>query len=104
MNPWWYFALTLLLEIPVALYGYKKERKTALVTCLLLNLFTWPLLAYLLISTAMDLEILEAGVLLVEMTGYKYLMNSRWGKAFLVAFIANGLSYGAGLLINTYLL
>jgi hypothetical protein len=104
MNPWWYFVITLLLEIPVVLYGYKKQWRTALVSCLLLNLFTWPLLAYLLLSTELDLLLLEAGVLLVEMTGYKFLLNSRWGKAFIVALTANGLSYGAGLLINTYLL
>lgn len=104
MSPWWYFGLTLLLEIPVALYGYKKEWKTALVSCCLLNLFTWPLLTYLLLHTRVDLLWLEAGVLLAETTGYKLLLNSRWPKALLVAGIANGLSYGAGLLINTYLL
>lgn len=104
MNPWWYFALTLLLEIPVAGYGYKQEWKAALLSCLLLNLFTWPLLAYLLVSTEMELEVLEAGVLLAEMTGYRLLLKGNWGKAFFVACIANGLSYGAGILVNTYLL
>lgn len=104
MNAWWYFLLTLVLEMPLAVYGYRKEWKAVFITCFLLNLFTWPLLHYFLLSTEWSLPLLEIGVLLVEMIGYRLIMRGSWLRAFLVSLAANGLSYGLGIIINTYLL
>lgn len=104
MSAWWFFGLTLILELPVILLFYPDQRKEVIIPFLLLNLFTWPLLHYLLITTDISLWIMEAGVALAEMTGYKFLMNSKWRKSFTASFIANGVSYGAGLLINNYFL
>lgn len=104
MNAWWFFALTLLIEFPVILLFYRKQRKEIVVPFLLLNLFTWPLLHFLLLTTAISLPLMEVGVALTEMTGYKLLMKSSWGRSFTAAFMANGVSYGTGLLINNYFL
>ena len=104
MNPWVFFLLTLVLEYPVILFFYKKQWKEVAIPFLLLNLFTWPLLHFLLLTTHISLPVMELGVALAEMTGYKLLMRSSWRKSFAAAFIANGLSYGAGLLINNYIL
>jgi hypothetical protein len=43
-----YFLLTLLLELPIVLLFFKKQRKQVLLVGFLLNLFTWPLLHVLL--------------------------------------------------------
>ncbi len=104
MNAWWFFALTLLIEFPIILLFYYKQWKEILVPFLLLNLFTWPSLHFLLLTTDISLPVMELGVALAEMTGYKFLMKSHWKKSFAAAFIANGVSYGAGLLINNYIL
>ena len=104
MNAWWFFALTLLIEFPLILLFYYKQWKEILVPFVLLNLFTWPLLHFLLLTTDISLSLMELGVALAEMAGYKLLMKSSWGRSFAAAFIANGVSYGAGLLINNYIL
>ena len=104
MNAWWFFALTLLLEFPVILLLYRKEWKKAVVPCLLLNLFTWPLLHYLLWTTDISINLMEFGIALLESIGYKLLLKGSWGRALAAGFLANGISYGAGLLINSYIL
>ena len=104
MNAWWFFVLTLVIEFPVVLFFYRRQWKEILAPFLLLNLFTWPLLHFLLLHTDFSLPVMELGVALAEMTGYKFLMNSNWRKSFIVSFVANGISYGAGVLINLFLL
>jgi len=93
MNAWWFFALTLLIEFPIILLFYYKQWKEILVPFVLLNLFTWPLLHFLLLTTDISLSLLELGVALAEMAGYKLLMKGSWGRSFAAAFIANGVSY-----------
>ncbi len=104
MNAWWFFVLTLIIEFPVVLFYYQHCWKDVVAPFLLLNLFTWPLLHFLLLNTGFSLPVMELGVALGEMTGYKFLMNSSWRKSFIVSFVANSISYGAGVLINYYLL
>ena len=104
MPIWFYFILTLLLELPIVLLFFKKEWKWALLIGFLLNLFTWPLLHLLIYYTDTDINILESGVAIVEGIGYTIFMKCKWYKGFGVSFLVNGFSYGLGLLINTYLL
>jgi hypothetical protein len=99
---WWFFALTLVLEAPVVWLGYRNGWKKAVLPFLLLNLFTWPLLHYLLLITDIDINWLEAGVALTEGTGFYLLVERKAAKALLVSLLANGFSYGAGLIINHY--
>ena len=100
---YFYFLLTILIEMPVVLLAYKKQWKLALLIGLLLNLFTWPLLHVLIYSTNIDINFLELGVAITEGIGYWIFMQCGWKKAFLISFLVNGLSYGIGLLINNYL-
>lgn len=104
MPIWFYFILTLLLELPIVLLFFKKEWKWALLIGFLLNLFTWPLLHLLIYYTDTDINILEIGVAIAEGIGYTIFMKCKWYKGFGVSFLVNGFSYGLGLLINTYLL
>lgn len=101
---WWFFALTLLLEAPVVGIGYRHVWKNAWVPFLLLNLFTWPLLHYLLLTTTISINWLEAGVTLAEAAGYYLLVEQKAAKALLISILANGFSYGTGLLINYFYL
>ena len=100
MSIYFYFLLTILIEMPVVLLFFKKQWKLALLIGILLNLFTWPLLHVFLYSTNINLNILELGVAITEGTGYWIFLKCGWKKAFAVSFLANGLSYGIGLLIN----
>jgi hypothetical protein len=99
---WWFFALTLLLEAPVVGLGYRQQWKKAVLPFLLLNLFTWPLLHYLLLTTGTDINLLEAGVTIAEAAGYYFLVENKIAKALLISALANGFSYGAGLVINYF--
>jgi hypothetical protein len=101
---YFYFLLTLILELPIVLLFFKKQWKFALLIGILLNLFTWPLLHLLLYCTNIDINILETGVAVAEGLGYCIFMECRWQKGFGVSFLANGFSYGVGVLINMYLL
>lgn len=97
-----YFLMTLLIEMPVVLLCFRRQWKYALLIGFLLNLFTWPLLHVLIFSFGINVKILELGVVVTEGLGYWILLECGWKKAFAVSFVANGLSYGIGLLINNF--
>lgn len=103
MSIWGYFILTLLLELPVVLLFFKSEWKFALLIGFLLNLFTWPLLHILLFYTGININVLEIAVAVTEGIGYRLLLNCSWKKAMLLGFLANGISYGTGLMLNNFL-
>ena len=103
MPVWFYFALTLIIELPVAILFFKKEWKFALLIGFLLNLFTWPLLHILLFYSTADINILEIGVAITESIGYYLLMQCSWKKALVLSFTANAFSYGIGIILNQYL-
>jgi hypothetical protein len=103
MPVWFYFLLTLAIELPIAFFIFRKEGKFALLICFLLNLFTWPLLHVILFSwddAINKLLLLELGIAIVESIGYKLLMKCDWQKALVAGFVANIASYGIGLLAN----
>lgn len=97
---YFYFLLTIVLELPIVLLFFKKQWKFALLIGLLLNLFTWPVLHLLLYHTEININLLEVGVALVEGLGFYLFMECGWKKAFAVAFLVNAFSYGAGLILN----
>jgi len=99
---WYFFILTLLIELPIVLIFFYKEWKAALLIGSLLNLFTWPLLHIFLLNTNVNINVLEAGVAITEAIGYKLLLRCSWKKAFGISISANGASYGAGLLLDHY--
>ncbi len=66
----------------------------------LLNLFTWPLLHIFLFETRIAINYLEIMIAITEGIGYFLLMRCKWWKALLLSLIVNGISYGAGILIN----
>lgn len=100
---WFYFILTLVLEMPIVLLFFKKQWKFALAVGFLLNLFTWPLLHVLLFYGGIDVNILEIGVAFAEGLGYWLLMRCSWQKGFGVGFLVNAFSYGVGLILNNFI-
>lgn len=102
MSLYFYFLLTLLIELPVVVIFFKRKWKTAVQVGFLLNLFTWPLLHLFLFETAFDINLLELIITIAEGLGYFILLKCKWWKAILLSFVANGLSYVAGLIINNY--
>jgi hypothetical protein len=102
MGVWKYFLLTLVIELPIIFFIFRQDKKYVLLIAFLLNLFTWPLLHVLLFYTKINLNSLEVSVALVESIGFYFLLNCSWKKALLAGFLANGVSYGIGLLINNF--
>ncbi len=100
MGAWFYFLITLLIELPIVLLFFKKEWKFALLIGFLLNLFTWPVLHILLFYTGININILELGVAITESIGFYFLMQCSWKKALALGFIANATSYGIGVILN----
>jgi hypothetical protein len=101
MGVWNYFFLTLLIELPIILLLFKKDRKYVLLIAFLLNLFTWPLLHVCLFYTSININVLELGVASIESIGFYFLLNCSWRKGLLAGFLANGVSYGIGIIINS---
>ena len=95
-----YFLLTLLLELPIVCWFFKPQWKYALLIGGLLNLFSWPLLHWFIYTTNLPIFILEIGVVLVEAIGFRIFLTGSYKKALGVSLLANGFSYGVGLLIN----
>ncbi len=103
MEQWLYFFLTLLIELPLVPVFFREERRYALLIGFLLNLFTWPLLHLFLFYTDIHIGILELAVAVTESIGYYIMLNGKWKKAIALAFLANILSYGLGLILNKFL-
>jgi hypothetical protein len=103
MGAWFYFLLTLVIELPIVLLSFKKEWQFALLIGFLLNLFTWPVLHILLFYTSININILEIGVAITESIGYYLLMQCSWKKALVLGFMANAISYGIGVILNSYM-
>jgi len=103
MGAWFYFVVTLVIELPIVLLFFKKQWKFALLIGFLLNLFTWPVLHILLFYSSININILEIGVAITESIGYYLLMQCSWKRALALAFMANAVSYGIGLILNNYI-
>lgn len=99
MDMFQYLFLTLGIELPVVLFAYRKEWKAALVSGLLINCFTWPILTLLFHYTGIPLLLLEAGVVITEAIAYRLLLYGSTGMALLVSFTANAASllFGAAI-------
>ena len=100
MPLYFYFLITLIIELPLVILYFKNQWKQALITGFLLNLFTWPLLHIFLFETVINILLLETGVAIVEGIGYFLIMKSKWWQALLLSFFVNGLSFGIGILMN----
>ncbi|MEO7312196.1 MAG: hypothetical protein ABIX01_17465 [Chitinophagaceae bacterium] len=96
MPLYFYFLLTLLIELPFVLFWLRKDWKEALLVGFLLNLLTWPTLVLLLSHTNININLLEIGVALVESTGYWVFFKRKWWHCFVAGFVVNGISYGIG--------
>ncbi len=86
--------LTLLLEIPiVAFFFRKRKRKSVMGVALFLNLVTWPLVNIIRFNTNWNLEIVEIVVVTLEGVGYWLIIKCSWKKAALISLIANAVSF-----------
>jgi len=86
--------LTLLVELPVIGFFFKKrKRQPAIIIGLVVNLVTWPLSQIVRLKFP-DLDILwiKAGVTVVETVAFYYFMGRNWKRAILISFAANGAS------------
>ena len=97
MQIYFYFLLTLLIEMPFVLFLLRKQWKEALVIGFLLNLFTWPTLVLLLSFTHINVNVLEIGVAVAEGFGYWLFFKRPFWISLAAGFIINGISYGLGL-------
>ena len=96
-----YALLTVILELPIFLYFWKKEGYgQAILFCLLLNGFTNPILNTILMSSNASVWLLELGVFIVEAFAAWLIFRPKVSKAVLFSILANGFSFGMGLLFH----
>lgn len=86
--------LTILLELPVVSFFFRKrKRKSALLVCLLVNAITWPMANIIRLNTNWNLNMVEILVVILEGLGYWLIMNVGPKKSFLISILANLLSF-----------
>ena len=101
------FLLTLLIEVPViAFFFIRKERERAMLLALIINFISWPIMQTVIFITDFDFinysnKALLAGTFFIfEAIAYQYFLETSFKKSFLMAFFANLLSFGMGLLLQ----
>ncbi len=97
---YWYFLLTLVIEVPIIIWLIKGSIKQKILIAFLLNLFTWPLLHVLFYYTNFNIQLMELCIAIIEGLGYWLFFKNSLIKSLIAGFVANGLSYGIGLLIH----
>jgi hypothetical protein len=86
--------LTLILELPVAGFFFKKnKRRTVYLVCLFVNLVTWPLINIIRLKTDLDLNMVQLFAVIAEGVGYWLILRCDWKKAVLVTVASNVLSF-----------
>jgi len=96
------YALTLLIEIPIAAALVPREmRRRMLVDAFLLNTLTHPLLTVALRWEGVEFWPGEVLVLLAEALGYHLVTGLRPGRALLVSTICNGITVAVALIIGS---
>lgn len=99
----WLFFITLISE-SIVLIAFNRNKHSLLKILLFVvavNFFTWGGLAYMVWEYNLDINLGELMVLVAETLCLHLLLRIKLHVAFLQAFIANGISYGLGLLYLT---
>lgn len=100
MNLLVYLGLTILIELPVFLFFWHREGwGKAIIFCILVNGFTNPTLNLLLMAYNLDVYLMECAVVAVEAALAVAIFRASWGRSLLFSLLANGLSYGIGLIL-----
>ena len=86
--------LTLLLELPIiALFYKKKKRSTAVTYGFFIVLASWPIVHILKMSTDININYIEIGVIIAEGLALWILTNCGWKKGFLISLVINCFSF-----------
>lgn len=88
--------LILIIELPVIGFFYKrKKRSNAYVFTLLINVITWPIIHVIRLNTDWNLLYVQCGITLIELVAFVFFLQCSLKKAFLMAVLANTLSFVA---------
>ena len=98
MGIWKYFLITIGLELPVVIAWLWPQWKMAMLIGFLVNAVTWPLLVTVYNYTHWNIIMLELFVVAIEAVSYRLFFNKRWLNCLFISFVANAISYSAGLL------
>lgn len=86
--------LTLLLEIPIVGFFFRrKKRKNAYLVAFLVNVITWPIVNVIRLNTDINLDVVEIGVVIFEGLAYWIFLEGGWKKAFMISIVANLVSF-----------
>jgi hypothetical protein len=101
MNLAFNLLLTLLIELPiVAFFFRRKKRNNALTTAFLVNLISWILINIIKLSTDNNegyFLYIEIGVVVAECIAYNIMLECGFRKAAIISLFANGIAF---LIIN----
>ena len=101
MNFWAILIATIILEFLVYLIFIRKDFLYLLPYSILINSFTNPL-ANLAYSYGNNIYLIELLVFLVEIFLIKLLLKTSWKKAIIISFVANLISFLAGLALMLF--
>jgi hypothetical protein len=86
--------LTLLIEIPMVGFFFKKrKRRSAYLACLFVNFVSWPLFHIIRLNTSWDITLVTIVLVALEGLGYWFILNVNWKKASLITLAANAASF-----------
>ena len=86
--------IILLVELPIImLFFRKKGRKNALECAVMINLVTWSIIHIIKLSTDLNLNYVEAGVIIFEAIALLIFTKCGWKKGFSMSVIANIASF-----------
>jgi hypothetical protein len=98
MNPFFYLAVTIIIEFIVYIIAIRKNIALLFLYCILINAVTWPL-ANIFYDISGLFWIIEIFVFALECILIKYLMNISWKRAIILSLIANLITALIGIII-----
>lgn len=90
-----HFLLILLIEMPIiGLFFKKRRRGNALKYAFLVNMISWPIMEIIRINqTEVNLLYIQIAIAVGEGIAYWIFLDCGWKRAFMIAFIANAISF-----------
>ncbi len=86
--------IILLVELPIIMLFFKqKKRRDALGYAIMINLVSWPIVHILKLTTELNVNYIEAGVIIFEAVALLIYTKCGWKKGFSMSVIANIASF-----------
>lgn len=94
------FLLTILIELPIIAFFFKRrKRKAAILMGLLINIISWSIAHIIFFSTDINIYYVAIGLAIGEAIAFHQFLECNWKKAIIMSLIVNSLSFAAARLV-----